>query len=250
MISLNRYIKERNKIENIREYYGRNMPHDILFNITCGDIKLSYIDENLMSHDKGKLQRQLDKRFKDKINRYEDLDDNNDYNIKSFYMYVDDIDDFLYDEEFKDMLLFFNYYLSDFDKEHNILYIEPEFPKKIDLKEYHYKAYHFTDNDTGDKILSSGLRCKQSTYREYSSRIFLYLCKTKPKLNSQEVIQFVEDNCNTKNVKEHGWCCFQVDLSNIDCNVYNDEAIEGDNIVFTYVNIPRKCLKKIYDSRE
>ena len=257
MKSLKEYCKfDRIKdlyIEDIKEYFDNNIP-DYLYNkLNTNNYITDYILENLKSHNTKQLQDKISDKFSGK---YSDIefqkltDTKEDYKVKGFLIYSENNIDNLYnDKEFKNLILFYGYYITDKTDTH--LVIVPTYPENV--SEYVYKEnkgilYHFTSNKYADEILNTGLRIKKSRYREYPERIYLYSCGYKKIKDIPDINDFINSVVNPYNIKRYGLSVYKVNLNKIEesnIEFYTDEYMNNKEAVFIYNNIPKECITKI-----
>lgn len=133
------------------------------------------------------------------------------------------------------------------------MFIEPTYSKDMSKFIYgkcHGVCYHFTDNESAERILNSGLRIKEGTYKIFPRRIYLYatdkmdLRKEDPK----ELKEFIDTVTNNKKIQQHRLAILKVSLQDLSSyiTVYSDTAMENsDNAFFVLNNIPASCIKRI-----
>ena len=212
------------------------------------------VDENLKTHNKSLLQRQLKKRFPD-LEFVNPSDDD----IDCFKIYQCDgkvsIANIAEEDEFKDMLAFFGYVVKRVRQEDDLkyyLYVEPVYSENA--YDYVWReckgiCYHFTDKGSVRSILENGLRLRDVNsgirYRgRYPKKIYLYCKPNYAKLNKKD-LEFAYQVTNKDAVKENGLACIRVDLHRChSISLYKDTMMEA-NAVFTYTSIPPECCKEI-----
>lgn len=254
----------------ISEYFGEeNIPNNYLqLYDKCSLLDFEYLNENLQTHDYKKLQNQLLKYYGEYIEEFQEYSGNE--NIKSFYIilknqkskYNLDKNDFDLPllsikgisnkkqeaEKFFNLLDFFNYKYSNWERIDNklVLFIEPIYSK--DASEYfdkcHRQAYHFTYKENVSKILKSGLRIKSSKYRDFPNRIYLWASEDH-KLNKVKVLEFAKQIFSTKNLTLEDIGIIKVDLYHTNIPVYRDSAMKDKEALFVYNNIPANLCKEI-----
>ena len=175
MEKLTEYIKQ-NYYKNIykeslKDYFGENLPDYIIESTDKYEFK-DFILDNLNTHDIHKLQ---DKIFELFGSQYElGIKYANDKK-ESFWLVSSPLD-ISKNEDFKNLVEFFGYYISniDIEMEENELieyiYICPKYSKSADkmvYKENDGILYHFTTTKFANEILKKGLRCKTPKYRNY-----------------------------------------------------------------------------------
>ena len=246
-------------VENMKYFFNDNIPEQYV-NQLMKEGYIDYIFENLKSHDTEKLKKKLKEVFGEKI---EDFKDYNGKENKSFYLILSDkanIQDFYniskrldadYDniEKFNNILEFFNYYISYSEKKEDkwTLFIEPRYSDDItkELENNHVRLYHFTDSKSAESILKNGLRIKQSKYREFPERIFLYASNKKLDDNIEDICKFISKICNRSKLYQYGLSILKLNIYHKGINIYNDTAMKEKEAVFVYNNIPKEYIKEI-----
>jgi len=249
--------KARYYIDEIKEFYNNDIPNNIIKLIENREYDL-YIDESLKTHDTNKLKDKLKKEYGDDIF----FKDYNGKDKKSFYMILSNnlriIDfsrkgsrldtDFDNLEKFENILSFFNYYVSYTQKIDNkwTLFIEPRYSDNItqEVFDKHYYIYHFTDKKSAKSILENGLRIKKSKYREFPSRIFLYITDKKINDDKENICKFISIICNRSNVYNYGISILKIKNNN-KFNIYNDTSMKEKEAAFTYDNIPKEFISEV-----
>ena len=255
--SIDQGCKAKYYIDEIKEFYNNEIPDNILKLIDDNKYEF-YIDESLKTHDTNKLKDKLKKEYGDDI----DFLDYNGKDKKSFYMILSNnlrIIDFSrkgsrldtnFDnlEKFENILSFFNYYVSYTQKIDNqwTLFIEPRYSDNItqEVFDKHYYIYHFTDKKSAKSILENGLRIKKSRYREFPSRIFLYITNKKINEDKENICKFISIICNRSNVYNYGISILKIKNNN-KFNIYNDTSMKEKEAAFTYDNIPKEFISEV-----
>lgn len=250
------WSKENYLLNNINEFFGEDIPIYIKEKL-MNDEYIDYIYENLQSHDADKLKKKLKKEYGDSID-FQDYSGkekksfiiilNND-NLLDFYnLNNDENANFEKIEKFNNILSFFNYYVSynDEDNGKKYLFIEPRYSDNVSDEVFnsHKYIYHFTDKNSSRKILETGLRIRKSNYREYPQRIFLYVTDKKIEDDIENISKFILKVCNIHLLKRYGLSILRIE-NNGKLDLYNDTAMEEDEAVFTYNNIPYQYIKKV-----
>lgn len=233
LAKINYYINEAN------EFFDGNIPNDIKNDIKNKNY-FGYLYENLMTHDINKLKEKLKSEYP-----YIEFDD---YSNGSFYINIDTIEQYIKlknDDKLKSLLCFYGYFISEFEVSRTKLsiYIEPFNPKEMTdylYKECHGICYHICERNNTEKILNSGLRCKQAGYRYFPKRIFLY-CTPNNIYNDEEFGKLILEITNPY----VNYNVLRIDLNHFNFIVYKDPAMENKGAIFTYNNIPAKLIKKI-----
>ena len=209
-------------------------------------LEKDYILDNLNTHDAEKLKSKIYD-----ITKVE-FEDYSFGKIKSFSIFCASKEEAIKlteNEKFKNLIEFFNYFVSEIQD--NRIFIEPTYSEDkskyvfIDCKGI---CYHITTNERAEKIMKTGLRMKRSYYREFPSRIYLYATPKLSLLNDKNIKDFVYKIVNKlKAEREGGIAVIRVDLNKCYNDVmrfYKDTSMKEDEAVFTYNNIPPKCLTK------
>lgn len=246
------WSKENYLLENINDFFSNDIP-DIIKERLKNDEYVDYVYENLQSHDAEKLKKKLKKEYGDEI----DFQDYSGKDKKSFVIILNNgnIEDFYNPgntnekiEKFNNILSFFNYYVSynDEDRGRKYLFIEPRYSDNVtdEIFNSHKYLYHFTDKKSARSILETGLRIRKSTYREYPERTFIYATDKKVEDDLENVSKFILKVCNIHNIKRYGLSILKIE-NNGKFDLYNDTAMEEDEAVFTYQNIPYQYIKKV-----
>lgn len=246
------WSKENHLLENINDFFGKDVPDTIKERLK-NDEYVDYVYENLQSHDAEKLKKKLKKEYGSEI----DFQDYSGKNKKSFVIILNNgnIEDFYNPgninekiEKFNNILSFFNYYVSynDEDRGRKYLFIEPRYSDNVtdEIFNSHKYLYHFTDKKSARSILETGLRIRKSTYREYPERTFLYATDKKVEDDLENVSKFILSVCNTHNLKRYGLAILRIE-NNGKIDLYNDTAMEDNEAVFCYENIPYQYIKKV-----
>ena len=243
--------------EHLKEYFGNDIPNKYINDyLNCNLLSNEYILENLKTHNVDLLKNKLKNEYKNDISFKDYSGDKN----KSFYIILSDnlrIIDFSrkgsrldsnFDnlEKFESILSFYNYYVSYTEKIDNkwTLFIEPRYSDNITDKVKNYNLYHFTDNKSAESILKKGLRLKNSKYRDFPKRIFLYATKNKLEDIKDKIKDFILIVGNRSKLYKNELAILKID-NNGEFDLYNDTAMKDEESIFTYDFIPAKYIKKI-----
>ena len=262
-MELNGYTEENISEHAIQFFYNRNWSNYPNRNF---EVFQNNLYETLTSHNVDSLINKLSKEIKDIINiekisnKKSDAlpisvfikkDNNiiNDESIKSLKLLKSEDANI-----FKDILTFFNYYISEIID--NIAYyevlLEPVFTTKINNKGIKY-IYHITNRNNIQKIKTLGLRPnvgktrEEGGYRYFTKRLFFVTDKN----GNNQLINDLEDeikNLELDNKKiNKKYSIIRVDISKYNIDLYKDAASEAENAV--YVHIPfRKELLEYFNS--
>lgn len=256
--------KNCDKMKNITEYLKDSFdPHNkTVFAINeYKNVLLEYFDEfdkevfleedyildNLNTHDTEKLKSKILE-----ISKVE-FEDYSSGKVKSFSVLCvsrEDAISLVDDEKFKNLIEFFNYFISEVID--NRIFIEPVYSE--DKSKYVFTdckgiCYHITTNERVEKIMKTGLRIKRSYYRKFPSRIYLYATPKLSLANDKNIKDFAYKIVNKlKAEREGGIAIIRVNLNKCYNDVmrfYKDTSMKEDEAVFTYNNIPPECLSKL-----
>lgn len=243
-MDLDNMSRSKQYYEGLYEFYDGDIPKHILEQFFNG-YRIDYVWENLQSHDYKLLQKKILDKFSDIefINQHDD--------DKSIFILVYDDESLKDNEEFLNLLSFFNYkirniFKDNYDKCNYI--IEPIFSKK--MNDYVYDKcngilYHITSKRNVDSILKKGLRIKKVTYQNTPQRIYLfapgyYISNKNRDVWERQVRRIMPnmDNISILKIDLH-----KINMSGI--NFYKDTAMDGDEMIFTYTNIPANCISLV-----
>jgi len=250
------WSKENYLLDNINDFFNGDIP-DYIKEKLINDEVVDYVYENLKSHDVEKLKEKLKKEYGDEIS-FQDYSGKekksfivilNNGNLLDFYNPDNSKNaNFKRIDKFNTILSFYNYYVSYNDeyKGKKYLFIEPRYSDNVteEIFNSHKYLYHFTDKKSGRSILEVGLRAKKSKYREYPERIFLYATDKKIEDDKENICKFINKVCNLFNVRRYGISILKIE-NNGKIDLYNDTAMEENEAVFTYENIPYQYIKKV-----
>lgn len=235
------------KYKEMLEFYNSNIPEHVVEQFVK-DCWFDYIEEHLKTHDVKKLKEELLKEFPDEIAKIETHKENSFWIDAKSYTVAKELSE---NEKFKNIVQFFNYYVS--TRRGHSMFIEPTYSKDMSKFIYgkcHGVCYHFTDNESAERILNNGLMIKEGTYGIFPRRIYLYatdkmdLRKEDPK----ELKEFIDTVTNNKKIQQHGLAILKVSLRDFYSyiTVYSDTAMEtSNNAFFVLNNIPASCIKKL-----
>lgn len=245
--STDKDIMMRSLHTNMMEFYGGEIPGDLLERYNSGEV-IDYVWENLQTHDYSLLKKQLTKYFPTKIKSFINQTDASSKDIFG----IEFADKDLYkDEKFISLLNFFNYFVREIRDDMYI--IEPIYSEQASdrvYKECNGILYHFTDNNTAKSILKSGLRIKGRSEKDwkYPNRVYLYAPGFY--LSRENAGDWLMDALNVvdnQKIKSFGLAVLKVDLHKLNksnISFYVDPTLPT-NAVFTYNNIPKTCITKL-----
>lgn len=231
-------------LREIEEYYG-DFITDQIYERFESDPNNDYILENLQTHDHNLLKQQILKRYAKyvidifalttKLNKEETV-------ILSTY----NPSVFAGNSDFKNLLDFYGYFISGYEKLKGVtyIYIEPLYPVNCnDFVKYdcHGIVYHITDKSNVNSIRKSGLRIRNGNfngqYRNFPARI--YLCGSH-KFNDFEMLKSVADKVIDGGTKNSA--VLKINVKNAKINFYKDDLMEDEYSFFTYHNIPPEWI--------
>lgn len=239
-----RYYKE---IKESEEYFMGHIPEQYIADIKVHNISSNdMIFEFLKTHDYKMLESSLYKKYETKIYAFDEyvVNDSNIQSIIVNFKTTYDIQSITKDQEFKDIITYFNYAISDIDEDKLAIFIEPVYPTILNIDQYYRQGYHITDNKSAERILNEGLKIKTSKFQDFPRRIYLYFTN---KADIKEFEKIADLVVNESNKKYYGWCVLKVDMYSLHYNIYKDSAMEISGAGFVYNNIPPKFIKKIIE---
>lgn len=212
------------------------------------------IEEGLIkSHDASKYQEKIRELFNDVIFE-ETTDKSSKDDVKSFFIIFSNDKEAqqFYNppkseigQQILSLSRFFNYKTS--EKDGNKVLVEPVYPKSANklLYKNHNVCYHLCFKENTDKILNTGLRCKNNTRRAIPSRIYLY-CNYDITKSKNDFTDFIRDLNLTRPISEYD--LLRINLNNVHLDryeFYQDDLMESKYAIFTYNNIDKKLIKKV-----
>lgn len=153
-----RYYKE---IKESEEYFMGHIPEQYIADIKVHNISSNdMIFEFLKTHDYKMLESSLYKKYETKIYAFDEyvVNDSNIQSIIVNFKTTYDIQSITKDQEFKDIITYFNYAISDIDEDKLAIFIEPVYPTILNIDQYYRQGYHITDNKSAERILNEGLK--------------------------------------------------------------------------------------------
>ena len=264
-------------MKNLKEYvigYSKNNVGSWLWGdinrltIDCEDV-LGYVPETEMeilndtnnlieeglikSHDASKYQGKIKELFKNVS--FEDTSSKSSKDeVKSFFIIFDnekEAQEFYVPsktelgQKILDLSRFFNYKTS--EKNGNKVLVEPVYPKAANdlLHKNHNVCYHLCHKSNTNKILDSGLRCKNNTRRAIPSRIYLY-CNYDIAKSKNDFMDFINDLNLTRPIYEYDLLRINFNPVHLDrYRFYQDDLMESKYAIFTYNNIDKRLIKKV-----
>lgn len=228
---------------NLSEFYNNDIPYDLI-NDFCNDIRRDYIGENLKTHNYKLLQSKL-------INKFDDIIDFNNQNgsdDKCSFIINSKNKDIVYNDEFIKIVEFFNYKIRNIFTTTNGLYaiiMEPVYSE--DMTNIVYDKcngiiYHITDDRNVDSILRNGLRIKKIS-SDMPGRVYVYAPGFYISNKNKELWgDFI------KRIGKYGdYKILKINLHKLKTKLkfYKDTAMNGDEVLFTYNNIPKICIEEV-----
>lgn len=235
-------MKVAKLLKEAREFYGGDVPEDIIAKINGGKLP-DYVYENLQSHDYRKLKTQLTKYFGKDIEEYvnqKDADINDIFGIK-----VRDIK-LINNPKFQSILQFFNYFVR--EVRDDLYIIEPLYSTKMNDLVYNKCngiVYHFTDSKSAESILKNGLRIRGRNFEnwKYPNRVYVYAPGYYISRENKDL--WLQDAMNVVDFSKGSLVVLKIDLHKAKgIDFYKDPAMPQHS-VFTYHNIPKECIEKI-----
>lgn len=235
-------IKVSHLLKEAKEFYGGDIPEDIINEINNGQFP-DYIWENLQSHDYRKLKTQLTKYFGKDIEEYinqKDADVKDIFGIK-----VRDIK-LIDNPKFQSILQFFNYFVR--EVRDDLYIIEPLYSTKMNDLVYNKCngiVYHFTDSKSAESILKNGLRIRGRNFEnwKYPNRVYVYAPGYYISRENKDL--WLHDAMDVVDFSKGSLVVLKIDLHKAKgIDFYKDPAMLQHS-VFTYHNIPKECIEKI-----
>lgn len=244
---------KKNDFALLEEYFCNDIPNDILKSYNEGIFNFNeWILESLKSHDIERLKSKIESEYHEYI---EDISIDNKQD-KTGLLLVKFDNKYRYkikgSQKFIDLMNFFNYFQTDTWNGYFVL--EPEYPDKCNdecKEKFKNKFIHVTTKEYANKILKTGLRCRESKpgYRKYSSRIQLK-CVTSKK----DALDFAKDlkemRINSIDPDASLWentCILGIDLYSLHYDIYRDHMYDdSEHCYFVKNNIPSKYIKLLY----
>ena len=216
-------------------------------------IQENVIYENILhSYSSKELLEKINSKFKDYLYDGAEVPTNNE-NTKSIDLYINN-KDLQYNEEFKSLLNYYNYYVSfcDYRKEYMgyyEMYIEPYKPKEV--TDYIYNdckgiIYRFIDDNGLKRLNHHGLVPKQGNDRNYPKYTFVIANPDKNKL--KDILLQVP-----KDIKKINLHLIKIDLNKYENKLkfYIDPASVNYEAYVTREYIPKYCCEEIeYDKKD
>lgn len=241
----------KNDFALLEEYFCGEVPNDVLDSYNEGTFNFSeWILESLKSHDVESLKNKIEKEYPKNIIdiKIENKQDKTGLLLVKFDKQLT----IQNSQQFSDLITFFNYVRT--DNWNGYVVLEPDYPDKCNdecKKEFKNKFIHVTTKKFVDRILKSGLRCRESKpgYRKYSSRIQLK-CAT----SERDALDFAKElknmRINSMDPDANLWentCVLGVDLYDVSYDIYRDHMYDdSEHCYFIKNNIPSRYIKLLY----
>lgn len=244
----NRDFCDKFYLESMKEYFGDDIPNAVYEAMHSGDYT-DFILENLKSHDINLLCKKIWEMFGKDNPTLEFLYINNDKETSLKMESYKELDN----DELKNLLDFFGYYITDCGKDDNRYYysISPIYASDandlVHVKNYG-KLYYFSTGENARDIEATGLRSKSGEDRYFPERIYAYAsCKNLNKIPDiyDKMTKFVDPN----EAKKYGIYIYRIDLqkskNDTYINFYSDDIMHDKDVVYTYNNIPAECMRLV-----
>ena len=244
----NRDFCDKFYLESMKEYFGDDVPNGVYEAMHSGDYT-DFILENLKSHDINLLCKKIWEMFGKDNPTLEFLYINNDKETSLKMESYKELDN----DELKNLLDFFGYYITDCGKDDNRYYysISPIYASDandlVHVKNYG-KLYYFSTGENARDIEATGLRSKSGEDRYFPERIYAYAsCKNLNKIPDiyDKMTKFVDPN----EAKKYGIYIYRIDLqkskNDTYINFYSDDIMHDKDVVYTYNNIPAECMRLV-----
>jgi len=242
-------IKQNNFATEMCDYYGGEIPENIL-DAFINEGHVDYIQENLSTHNAPLLQEKLLNFFSNNINSFFNYDGK----IYSFNIILNkdvNINVFKKDKQLLKLLAFFNYKLRETNEVENTLFIEPTFSENADTwvwKNCKNICYYFTIRPIADDLLKNGFRIRNNAKINIPNRNYMYATdKLSIKSGDEYINQFINKVVDLSDIEKYGLSVLRVDLNRTKGYIafYKDTNMDFPEAVFTYNNIPAKCIKEV-----
>ena len=243
----NRDFCDKFYLESMKEYFGDDVPNGVYEAMRSGDYT-DFILENLKSHDINLLCKKIWDMFGKDCPTLEFLPMNHKNTSFQIVSYEE-----LDNDELKNLLDFFGYYITDCGKDDNRYYysISPIYASDandlVHVKNYG-KLYYFSTGENARDIEATGLRSKSGEDRYFPERIYAYAsCKNLNKIPDiyDKMTKFVDPN----EAKKYGIYIYRIDLqkskNDTYINFYSDDIMHDKDVVYTYNNIPAECMRLV-----
>ena len=243
----NRDFCDKFYLESMKEYFGDDVPNGVYEAMRSGDYT-DFILENLKSHDINLLCKKIWDMFGKDCPTLEFLPMNHKNTSFQIVSYEE-----LDNDELKNLLDFFGYYITDCGKDDNRYYysISPIYASDandlVHVKNYG-KLYYFSTGENARDIEATGLRSKSGEDRYFPERIYAYAsCKNLNKIPDiyDKMTKFVDPNES----KKYGIYIYRIDLqkskNDTYINFYSDDIMHDKDVVYTYNNIPAECMRLV-----
>lgn len=254
--------------EQLKDSFGVNY-EDLNLNINSFFGYNKYIKESIKQYD----SEQVIKKLKEYFN-FDALCNNSDLGQKKYYFEIQlnsklDFYRILDNKKFKDILKFYNFYITSYDIKEQIICIEPIQSDNVNDIVYNKNngiMYHFIlmddeieSKNTLDSITQKGIRCKTAKYRNYPKKIYCYVTSKRYENlldDVDNIFLFLKEIVrNDKNKLKH--IIKNLQLVKIDLNraylkhtiyFYQDSTMKCKNAVFAFHNIPSWCIVQLKET--
>lgn len=253
--------------EQLKDSFGTNY-EDLNLNINSFLEYNNYIKESLKQYNSDQVIKKLKEHFDFKV-----IAGNSDLGQKKYYFEIQldsklDFYRMLDNKKFKDILKFYNFYITQYNIQNQIICIEPIQSDNMNDIVYNKNKgiiYHFIfeKQDKSKQILNSiiekGIRCKTAEYRHYPKKIYFYATSKRYDnlLNDVNSIflflkEIAKDNENNLKTIIENSQIVKVDLNRVylkhTIDFYQDSAMKCQNAVFAFHNIPSACITPLKET--
>ena len=253
--------------EQLKDSFGTNY-EDLNLNINSFLEYNNYIKESLKQYNSDQVIKKLKEHFDFKV-----IVGNSDLGQKKYYFEIQldsklDFYRMLDNKKFKDILKFYNFYITQYNIQNQIICIEPIQSDNMNDIVYNKNKgiiYHFIfeKQDKSKQILNSiiekGIRCKTAGYRHYPKKIYCYATSKRYDnlLNDVNSIflflkEIAKDNENNLKTIIENVQIVKVDLNRVylkhTIDFYQDSAMKCQNAVFAFHNIPSACITPLKET--
>ena len=244
----NRDFCDKFYLESMKEYFGDDVPNGVYEAMHSGDYT-DFILENLKSHDINLLCKKIWEMFGKDNPTLEFLYINNDKETSLKMESYKELDN----DELKNLLDFFGYYITDCGKDDNRYNysISPIYASDANDLVYiknHGKLYYFSTGENARDIEETGLRCKSAEYINYPKRIYAY-ASDKNRNKIPDLFDKISLVVNPHEAEKYGIYIYRIDLNKSKngtyINFYDDDIMHDKDVVYTYNNIPAECMRLV-----
>ena len=233
----------------IKNYLLNDLFEELYKDTEYENYEYSHLYENLMSCNPEILKSFLERKYNRDINRIQII---NNGRVEIYFKQDYIRDAYLKMPSFKNDMQFLNYEIGKDTENKYLLHCMPLYSKENVLPYIQSKCesfiFHITKNeDSKDKILKTGLRCRAASYRSAPERIYVFATEDYKDYN--KVREQMKDMLKELNFEDIDKCYIiklRIDQLGKNFKFYKDSAMDCVHTYFTYNNIPAKCIVGAY----